>query len=355
MKEETVFTLENIWHAYKTCIKNKKKTINRLKFELKREREIIKIRDELLNKKYKISRHVYFIVTEPKPREVFAADFRDRIVHHLVYNELALLCENWFISNSYANRPGKGTHAGFKKVRDFVKQNKKAWYLKLDIFSFFKSIDKTILFKIIVDFIEEQDKPSWWKRDMSWICRKIIFDDSTKNFIFKGELRFQKLIPKEKSLFFSGGNGLPIGNLTSQFFANCYLDGMDKYITEKLGFYKYVRYVDDFIVIYKDKEKLKRVVSIIDEWLLVERKISIHPKKIIIQKVTSGIDFVGYIIKPTHTLVRQKVVKRFKNKLFQFRNNEDGLFSVSDIPMIKSYLGHFGHANSFNLVSKLNR
>lgn len=190
---------------------------------------------------------------------------------------------------------------------------------------------------------------------MSWICRKIIFDDPTKNFIFKGELRFQKLIPKEKSLFFSGGNGLPIGNLTSQFFANCYLDGMDKYITEKLGFYKYVRYVDDFIVIYKDKEKLKRVVSIIDEWLLVERKISIHPKKIIIQKVTSGIDFVGYIIKPTHTLVRQKVVKRFKNKLFQFRNNEDGLFSVSDIPMIKSYLGHFGHANSFNLVSKLNR
>lgn len=125
MNEKTVFTLENIWHAYKTCIKNKKKTINRLKFELKKEREIIKIRDELLNKKYKISRHVYFIVTEPKPREVFAADFRDRIVHHLVYNELAQLCESWFISNSYANRPGKGTHAGFKKVRDFIKKIKK--------------------------------------------------------------------------------------------------------------------------------------------------------------------------------------------------------------------------------------
>lgn len=161
---------------------------------------------------------------------------------------------------------------------------------------------------------------------MSWICRKIIFDNPTTNYIFKGELKFKNLIPKEKSLFYAKGNGLPIGNLTSQFFANCYLDGMDKYITQKLGFLNYVRYVDDFIVIHKDKEKLKQIVSVVNGWLLVERKIIIHPKKIIIQRVVHGIDFVGYVIKPTHTLVRQEVVRRFKNKLFKLRNNEDGLF-----------------------------
>ena len=355
MNKETIFTLENIWHAYKTCIKRKKKTINRLKFELKREREIIELRKELLNRKYKISRHIYFVVTDPKPREIFAADFRDRVVHHLIYNELSPLCESWFIPNSFANRPNKGTHAGFRKVREFVKQNRNGWYLKLDILSFFKSIDKKILFDIVAKFISEQNRPIWWKKDMLWICGEIIFHDPTSDYLFRGELKTKLLIPKQKSLFFSNGNGLPIGNLTSQFFANCYLDGLDKNITETFGFSNYVRYVDDFILIHNDKEKLKLSIPIINKWLLNKRKLCIHPRKIVIQPVKHGFDFVGYFIKPTHTLVRQKVVKRFKNRLYQRRNNEDGLFSVEDIPMIHSYLGHFSHANSYNLVKKLGK
>ncbi len=353
MNEETIFTIENIWYAYKTCIKRKKKNANRLKFELKREREIIELHEELLNRKYKISRHIYFVVTDPKPREIFAADFRDRVVHHLIYNELSPLCESWFIENSFANRQNKGTHAGFRKVKDLVKQNRNAWYLKLDILSFFKSIDKKILFDILSKFINEQNRPLWWKKDMLWICGEVIFHDPTCDYLFRGKLKIKSLIPKQKSLFYSNGNGLPIGNLTSQFFANCYLDGMDKYITETLGFSNYVRYVDDFILIHNDKEKLKQSISVINKWLFLERKLSIHPKKIMIQPVRHGIDFVGYFIKPTHTLVRQNVVKRFKKKLYEQRNNEDGFFPIDSIPMIKSYLGHFSHANSYNLVKKL--
>lgn len=354
-KEETIFTLKNIWKAYETCIRRKKKSVNRFKFELKKEREIINLREELLSRKYKISRHIYFVVTEPKPREVFAGDFRDRVVHHLIYNELSPLCESWFIENSFANRTGKGTHAGFRKVKEYVKQNPKAWYLKLDIFSFFRSIDKQILFSIVSDFINMQDEPIWWKRDLLWLCEEIIYHDPTLNYTFKGELKTKSLIPIQKSLFYANGNGLPIGNLTSQFFANCYLDGLDKYITETLGNSHYVRYVDDFVILDEDKEKLQEAVNEVDRFLCENLSLCLCKDKTILQPTERGIDFLGYFIKPTHTLVRQKVVKRFKDRLYKRRNPIDGFFSLSDIPMIQSYFGHFSHAYSYDLVRELGR
>jgi hypothetical protein len=193
-----------------------------------------------------------------------------------------------------------------------------------------------------------------WREDMIWLTRVIIFHDPTKNYIYKGDPELMKLISPHKSLFYSGvDKGLPIGNLTSQFFANIYLNELDKLITKILGCRNYARYVDDFIMIDGDKKILLSLINPIREFLKQHLDLDLHPNKISLQPVSKGIDFLGYFIKPTHTLVRQKVVKRFKNKLWERRNNEDGLFSISDIPMIKSYLGHFGHANSFNLIKKL--
>lgn len=349
---ETIFTLENLWVAYKSCIKRKKKTVNRLRFELLRERELINLRKELTTRTYRISRHISFVVTDPKPREIFAADFRDRVIHHIIYNELAPLCEGWFVPTSYANREGKGTHAGFKQVRAYARERPNDWYLKLDVESFFRSIDRPILFDVIAELINQQEKPEWWKGDMLWICEQVIFCDPTLDYIYRGDTALKALIPKHKSLFYSGGTGLPIGNLTSQFFANCYLDGLDKYISRTLGFPRYARYVDDFVFVDADKEKLKDAVVKIQEWLKTERKLNIHPQKIILQRVRHGIDFVGYIIKPTHVLVRRATVGRCKQRANALRSPCHERTREKLQAGISSYLGHFSHANSYRLRNR---
>jgi RNA-directed DNA polymerase len=180
------------------------------------------------------------------------------------------------------------------------------------------------------------------------------FHDPTKNYIYRGDPSLKSLIPKSKSLFFSGGTGLPIGNLTSQFFANIYLNELDHFITDNQfvggpGFLHYIRYVDDFVIINGNKEKLRSMVPIVNEYLQFHLKLVLHPKKIILQPIKHGVDFLGYFIKPSHTLVRQRVVRRFKDKLHRRQNPKDGLFSINDVPMIKSYLGHLSHANTFKL------
>jgi hypothetical protein len=159
------------------------------------------------------------------------------------------------------------------------------------------------------------------------------------------------MIPKSKSLFYSGGRGLPIGNLTSQFFANIYLNELDQFITKELGLDKYVRYVDDFIIISDDRGKLCLSIKIIDDFLNKNLNLKIHPKKIYLQPIYSGVDYLGYFIKPTHILVRQKVVGRFKSRLYKINALETITKDHAEgvLPMINSYYGHFRHAQSYNL------
>lgn len=162
-----VFTLEKIYQAYLDCKKRKKNTINALKFEIERERNLIGLLRELKSRRYEISRHICFIIKDPTPREIFAADFRDRIVHHLLYNEIYYLFEGDFIDNSFANRIGKGTHKGVKTLKEYLELiSKDSYFLKLDVRSFFCSIDKDILFKIVFDKIIGADRPNFWKEDI---------------------------------------------------------------------------------------------------------------------------------------------------------------------------------------------
>jgi len=352
----SIFTLEKLYVAYNECKKGKKNTHNALTFEIDREKNLLKLLNDLKTRQYKISRYIYFITTVPTAREIFAADFRDRIVHHLVYKELYN-----FISDSYANRIDKGTHSAVNKLRENMRQtklwNSKQWYLKLDIQSFFRSINKSILYNLLEEKIKcsssIKENSIEWESDILWLIKMIIFNNPTKNFVYKGKTILKNSIPKSKSLFYSGELGLPIGNLTSQFFANIYLNELDQFVTKNLGYDNYIRYVDDFIIIDNSKDKLKSVIPIIDNFLQINLSLKIHPRKIVLQETRMGVDFLGYYIKTTHTLVRQKVVKRFKKKLYEQRNNKDGLFSIDSIPMIKSYFGHFSHANSYNLVKKL--
>lgn len=353
-----IFTIEKLYKAYKDCLHNKKNTVNALKFELKREKNIFQLLSELKDRQYKISRHICFIVKEPSPREIFAGDFRDRVVHHLLCNEIQGLFERDFIKSSYANRKGKGTHKAMKELRFYItrggRNRQKLYYLKMDVKGFFRNINKDILWGIVEKKIKESDREDKWKEEVLWLAKIIIYHDPTFNFVFKGRIETKNLIKKEKSLLFGSKNtGLPIGNLTSQFFANIYLNELDHFMKEELEFERYIRYVDDFVILSEDKEKLVEAVNLVDRFLQDNLHLCLCTDKTVLQPTERGIDFLGYFIKPTHTLVRQKVVKRFKDRLYKRRNPNDGFFSLSDIPMIKSYLGHFGHANSFNLRRKL--
>ena len=263
-------------------------------------------------------------------------------------------CDRRFIRHSYANRLNKGTHAAVRSVKEFIRHTPNGYYLKLDVQSFFPSIDQAILLRFVEREILSCANTEIWRQDMLWLTRIIISHDPTDNFIYKGDPSLMKLIPLHKSLFHSGeGKGLPIGNLTSQFFANVYLNELDQFITKTLECRNYARYVDDFIMIERDKNMLLSRIEPIRDFLKRHLDLYLHPSKIHFQHVSKGIDFLGYFIKPTHMLVRQSVVRRFKDKLYSRRNPEDGLFSTSDIPMIQSYLGHFGHADTYRLNKKL--
>ena len=358
----TIFTLENLFKAYRECQKGKKNTVNALEFELHREKNLIALLDDLTSRRYEISRHICFIVTVPTPREIFAADFRDRIVHHLLCNEISGLFEAEFIPHSYANRRGKGTHKAVERLRENVRQVKNetggGQYLKLDVQSFFRSIDREILFSLVEENITAQTSPQGvqWKEDVLWLARKIIFHDPTKNYLYKGNPDKKSLIPKHKSLFYAEGCGLPIGNLTSQFFANVYLNELDQFVTTTLGIGKYVRYVDDFVVVDGDRNRLKSFILPIDAFLKEELNLRVHPGKIQLQETRKGIDFLGYFIKPNYTVVRQKVVKRCKKRLREISQTpltgnlrEDAEIVTYALSVINSYYGHFNHARSFNL------
>lgn len=356
----TIFNFEKLYQAYHDCLKNKKNTINALKFEMYREKNLSKLLYELQNRRYKISRHICFVVKEPSPREIFAGDFRDRIVHHLLCNEIQSLFEKDFIDSSYANRKRKGTHRAVRELRFYLgrggRNRQKLYFLKMDVKGFFRNIDKDILWNIIENKVILCERNEGWKEEILDLARKIIYHNPTDNYIFKGRIKTKKLIKKEKSLLFGNKNtGLPIGNLTSQFFANIYLNELDHFVKEKLKFGRYIRYVDDFIILNENEEELKEAINKIEYFLKNKLCLSLCRDKTILQETKKGIDFLGYFIKPTHTLVRQNVVRRFKNELYRRRSNEDGLFSVDDIPMIKSYIGHFSHANSFNLIKKLSK
>ena len=238
----------------------------------------------------------------------------------------------------------------FRLVRG-GKDRQRLYFLKMDIKGFFRNIDKSILWGIIEKKIIESQADESWKNEVFWLARMIIFHDPTSNYIFKGREETKRLIPKEKSLLLGDRDtGLPIGNLTSQFFANVYLNELDHFIKDRLGLFRYIRYVDDFIILDEDKEKLKEVVCEVGHFLKDNLRLSLCESKTILQKTEKGIDFLGYFVKPSHTLVRRKVVERFKKIVGLVRaQKEDSLKESSFCAQVNSYFGHFIHANSFNL------
>ena len=360
MKETTtkcvnqIFSYRNLLYCYYECREGKRYTVNALKFELHFEQKLLELQKELINHTYKPGKSICFVVTKPKPREIFAADFRDRIVHHVLVGYLEPIFDKKFIDQSYACRKRKGAHKAIDDLERYIRKAtkgnvKEVYYLQLDIQSFFVSLKKDVLF--------EQLKRHIKNPDILWLAKTIIFYNPTRNYYRKSQMSLFDLIPDHKSLFkVSPDQGLPIGNLTSQFFANVYLDEFDQFIKHTLKIKYYLRYVDDFIILSDDKDQLIKWRKEIGNFLEEKLKLKLHPKKQVIQTVDKGINFVGYIVKPSHILVRRRVVKSLKSRLLQFNNTQEEIPKEEMgkvLSVVNSYYGQFKHANTFGLRSKL--
>jgi len=355
---KTIFTFEKLYQAYLDCRKTKRKTINALEFEWNLERNLFQLQKELETKSYRPGRSICFAIKDPSPREIFAATFRDRVVHHLLINEIESIGEKKLIFDTFSCRKNKGTHLAIKKLKKFIKKitenyKREAFYLQLDISGFFMSIDHNILYSLFKKMVSKQNRPHEWKKDVLWLARVIIFNKPTKNYYIKGNVSLFDFVPPRKSLFNSGPHrGLPIGNYSSQFSANLYLNELDQFIKRGLKCRYYIRYVDDLVLLDENKEKLKYLKDKINLFLKGNLDLELNSNKTKLQPVDKGISFLGYFVKPDYILIRQKVVKRLKNKLYQLNKILNSKFKIPDskiLAMINSYYGHFKHAFSFNL------
>jgi RNA-directed DNA polymerase len=344
--QNDIFSFRNIYDCYLDCRRKKRNTHNALRFEINAGENILNLQQELRTKKYHPSRSILFVAKKPKLREIFAGDFRDRVVHHILINELEKIWERIFIYDTYACRLNKGTHKAVLRLQSFLRKITKngrrhAYYLQLDIKDFFTSIDKNLLYEFICKRI---DNP-----DVLWLTKIILFWDCTISYVQRGDKTLLSNIPANKSLFGKENRrGLPIGNLTSQFFANIYLNELDQFIKHTLKAHYYLRYVDDFVLLSQNKEELLYWKKGIKNFLADKLNLTLHPRRQKLQPVSNGIDFLGYIIRQNYILVRLRVINNLKARLREFKDYPNKLKNS-----IASYLGHFKHANSYRLVNGL--
>lgn len=357
-----LITHSQLLKAYYVCRKNKRQTINALKFEYHLEQNILTLLRSLQNRSYQPGRSICFIVSDPKIREVFAASFADRVVHHLLIDQIEPHWEKHvFIDDTYACRKGRGHHFGAKRVWKMVKNNR--YYGQFDISNFFAKINKTILYDLIEAEISTISKPRVWKDEVLYLTNAIVFNDPTSYYVYKGDMALIQLLPKGKSLFEQPPNtGLPIGNLTSQFYANVYLNELDQFVINTLQINNYARYMDDFVLFANDQSTIIQARNQIISFLHQHLRLELNPRKQKIQPSCHGLDFVGYFLKPQSIYSRRNVVKTVKKSLHaQKQITQHSVSSKLDYSKqlnnicasLNSYYGHFGKAQTFTLRQHL--
>ena len=289
-------TIEEVFGAYYDCRKHKRSKRSAVEYEMNYELRNYELWRNLNDMTYKPGTSIAFCVTTPKLREVFAADFRDRIVHHLFINKINAEVERRLTDGCCACREGKGTLYAARRLRDMMSREPDGWYARCDIRGFFMAIDKAVLSRLVNDVVCRCVKTdlAWWL----WLADTLIWHRPELDCEKHGNVRLWDGLADNKTLFRTGGRGLPIGNLTSQVLANLYLAAFDEFAIGLLGGeHRYLRYADDFILIHPEKGVLTDVVGSIRKWLDSERKLELHPKKVCIQPVRRGVKFVGYYVK----------------------------------------------------------
>jgi len=334
--------ISELFQAYFDCRQNKRNTAQALEYEMNFEDKLFDLYDRLINQTYEPGQYIFFLLTDPKPREVWASQFEDRIVHHLLYNRLFDRFVGSFIHDSYSCIPNKGTHRAVARLDRFVRSatenyQKSCYYLQCDVESFYMNINKHITFDILCRKIQD----SWWK----WLTHTTLFSDPRENYILNSPQWKLNLIPRHKSLFSRPSHiGVPIGNLPSQFGANIYLNELDQFAKHQLKLKYYIRYADDIVILHPDAQHLNYCYQRMDEFLQNNLKLNFHPKKKVLQPSNRGINFVGYVVKHHRKYIRKRTVANFKNKKY--------VDVDQSICTINSYFGFFKHANCHNLKIK---
>ena len=314
---ERIISLENLFQAWREFKRGKTNKLEIQEFVLNLENRIFQLHAELKNETYIHSAYTAFYVNDPKPRHIHKASVRDRLLHHAIFRVLYPIFDSRFIHDSYSCRVSKGTHRAVNRLKKFLIQasqndSRLIYALKCDVKKFFDSIDQEILQKLI---------------------QLRVHDEDTLGLVGQVIGSFEK----------SPGIGLPLGNITSQLFANIYLNELDQFMKHRLKIKHYLRYCDDFIILGDDDDVLKETTKQISDFLETRLKLSLHPNKIITRKYRQGIDFLGYVVLPHHRVLRTKTKRRILNRVNGGVNEHS----------IQSYFGVLSHCNGYKLKQNI--
>ncbi|MBL7230486.1 MAG: RNA-directed DNA polymerase [Pseudomonas sp.] len=297
------YPFQDLVQAYYDCRRTKRSSDSALAFEIDLERNLIQLHDDLIAGTYRPGRSICFVVTRPKAREVWAAAFRDRVVHHLLYNHVAPRFYASFIADSCACIPGRGTLYAATRLESKIRSASENWskpifYLKCDLANFFVAIDKAVLRKQLEARITEP----WWLA----LATQILMHDPREDYETRSPAHLFNRVPQHKRLVAQPAHlGLPIGNLSSQFFANVYLDALDQFAKHQLRAKHYIRYVDDFMFLHESPQQLNQWLAEVEAFL-PRLGAKLNPTKTILQPVDRGVDFVGHVIKPWRRTTRKR-------------------------------------------------
>lgn len=314
-----IISLENLCLAWEEFIIGKKRKADVIKFGGNLMDNIVELHTDLVNRSYCHGGYKSFYITDPKRRHIHKASVRDRLLHHAVYRVLYPFFDKTFIADSYSCRDDKGTHKALNKFNLFARKvsennTRTCWVLKCDIRKFFASIDQKALIDILRENIPDQD--------IIRLLQNIVVSFYTENTI---------------------GVGLPLGNLTSQLLGNVYMNRFDQWVKHTLKVKYYIRYADDFVFFSQDKNYLESIIPRIQDFLQTKLKLSLHPDKLFLATSASGIDFLGWVHFPNHSVLRTKTKQRMFEKMRKLISNES----------FQSYYGLIRHGSAYKLRERM--
>ena len=333
-----VYTFDNLYEAARKARKHKRYKLYTLEFDRRLEENLWELHHELKDREYVPGDYTQFKIKRPKERLITSAPYRDRVVHHALCNVIEPIFEKRFIHDSYACRVGKGTHKGVDRCQAFLRRYR--FGLRGDISKYFPSIDHNVLFILI---------ERWFKDDNLLRLIDIIIqhyrEKEVNPIYFPGD---DLLTPLER------GKGLPIGNLTSQLFANFFLNELDQFVKTELKFKGYLRYMDDFIVFSDDKRLLHSTKYLINDFL-ADLRLKLHPKKCEVFAAKNGVPFLGFHVYESYRRVLKANVRDFEKRLIILQKQYyAGSLTFAEITeKVHGWIAHASHADSWHLRSAL--
>jgi retron-type reverse transcriptase len=330
----------NLLLAYRKAARRKRGKASAAGFEHQLADHLLQLQQELTTFTYQPGGYVHFMIYDPKQRKISAAPFRDRVVHHALCNLIEPLFEAQFIPHSYANRVGKGTHRAVDTLQAFSQGYR--YVLRADIVKHFPSIDHALLVEVLGDTVRDEAA--------NWLIERIIASGAG---ILTAEYEMV-WFPGDDLLAAARPRGLPIGNLTSQFWSNCYLNPLDWFITQDLGCRAYLRYVDDFALFSDSKRQLYAWKQAIIDFLATLR-LSIHEPQAQVIACQQGIPWLGFVVYPTHRRLKSrngvKFTQRFEHNLDLY---EAGQISFAELDAsVQGWINHVRYADTWGLRGHL--